>query len=254
MSNICIISLFISVARMIEYNILNSGIFFLALFLGLKHAFDADHLVAVSSLLTRSKSSKRAIALSASWSVGHMVTASILTVILFTFKDSLFEPIFNNIEILVPIMLIIIGILTLAFEYNLLHFHTHEHSNEERTITREHTHLHVHKGKSEHGAMVGIGIIHGLASNDELLLLLTLTFGVNSLFEVLLGVSIFTIGVVAGMVIYSISINFSVNKFGSKRVLRIVNVSIAIISIIYAFWLISGLESVNIFEKLGLSY
>ena len=46
---------------------------------------------------------------------------------------------------------------------------------------------------------MGIGFIHGIASNDELLLLFTLTFGANSLEEILFGVGIFTIGVVAGI-------------------------------------------------------
>ena len=237
---------------MADFNILNYGIFILALLLGMKHSFDADHLVAVSSLLTRSSSTRKAVLLSTSWSIGHMFTAGILTIILFTFKDTLFAVIFSNIEILVPIMLIFIGVLTLAVEYNWVHFHTHTHTDKERTIEKEHTHLHIHSQPHQHSAMMGIGIIHGLASNDELLLLFTLTFGANSLLDILIGVGVFSIGVVFGMIVYSILINYPVNKFGSKRVMHTVNVSIAVMSIAYAVWLIIGLEGINIFEQLGI--
>ena len=117
---------------------------------------------------------------------------------------------------------------------------------------KEHAHLHLHGiSKKEHGAMVGIGIIHGLASNDELLLLFTLTIGIEELSGILLGVVFFTLGVILGMVVYGLSINFPVQKWGQKRVTRVVNVTIASISIIYAIWLLLGLEGLNVFEVLG---
>jgi high-affinity nickel permease len=237
-----------------QITLLSFGIFFLAILLGIKHSLDADHLVAVSALLTRTGNTMQAVKLSISWSLGHMVTATILTIILFTFKDTLFLAIFNNAEILVPLMLIFIGVVALAFEFNIIHFHKHTHSNEDGSIQKDHTHLHAHNSKSEHGAMMGIGFIHGIASNDELLLLFTLTFGANSLEEILLSVGVFTIGVIFGMVAYSYSLNWSVNKFESRNVMKTVNVMIALLSIGYAFWLLYGLEGLNVIESLGVKF
>jgi len=221
-----------------------------AIILGIKHSFDADHLVAVSGMLTNSQT-RRTATLSISWALGHMITASILTIILYTFRESILKTFLDNLEILVPIMLIIIAFFTLAWEFDLVHYHRHKHQHENMNQEKEHTHLHLHgRSKKEHGAMVGIGIIHGLASNDELLLLFTLTIGIEELSRILLGVVFFTIGVILGMVAYGMSINYPVQKWGQKQVTRVVNVTIASISVMYAIWLLLGLEGLNVFEVL----
>ncbi|MHA2245781.1 MAG: HoxN/HupN/NixA family nickel/cobalt transporter [Candidatus Hodarchaeales archaeon] len=234
--------------------VLTIGLLIFAIILGVKHSFDADHLVAVSGLLSNAKSTKRTAFLSLSWALGHMITASILTIILYTFRETILKTLLSNLELLVPIMLIIIAILTLAWEFDLLHYHRHEHQLENTDQTTEHGHFHIHisgTSKKEHGTMVGIGIIHGIASNDELLLLFTLTIGIEELSSILLGVLFFTVGVIAGMVIYGLSINYPVQKWGQKKVTRTVNVTIASLSIFYAIWLLLGLEGLNIFEVLS---
>ena len=223
------------------------GLWFLAILLGLKHSFDADHLVAVTGVLSNAPSTRYTTKLSISWALGHMLTASLLTIILFSFKETLLEEILSNAELLVPFMLIAIALLTLAWEFDLLHFHRHEHSQAEIDESKEHTHLHLHFPKlNEHGTMVGIGIIHGLASNDELLLLFTLTLGITELWAILVGVMFFTTGVIGGMVTYGWLINFPNKRWGEKRVTRVVNVTIASVTLAYAAWLLIGLEGLNI--------
>ncbi|MHA1977566.1 MAG: urease accessory protein UreH domain-containing protein [Candidatus Hodarchaeales archaeon] len=225
------------------------GLWTFAILLGIKHSFDADHLVAVTSVLSNAPNTKYTTKLSISWALGHMVTASLLTIILFSFKETLLKEILANAELLVPFMLIGIALVTLAWEFDLLHFHRHEHSQAEES--KEHTHLHLHFPKlNEHGTMVGIGIIHGLASNDELLLLFTLTLGINELWAILVGVMFFTIGVIGGMVTYGWLINFPNKRWGEKRVTRVVNISIAVVTLAYATWLLLGLEGINIVEFL----
>ena len=64
----------------------------LALALGFKHSYDADHLVAVSNLLVRSHDLRRTALMSVSWALGHMLTASGITVILFVFRETLLRP------------------------------------------------------------------------------------------------------------------------------------------------------------------
>ncbi|MHA1991317.1 MAG: hypothetical protein ACW98A_10175 [Candidatus Hodarchaeales archaeon] len=236
--------------------LLTFSLFAFALILGIKHSFDADHLVAVSSLLTRSPTIKNTTGLSISWALGHMATASIITIILFTFKETLFKDFLANLDILVPVMLIFIAILTIAFEFNLIHFHRHKHTDNDTNIEKEHTHIHTHilgSKRKDHSAMIGIGFIHGIASNDELLLLLTLTFGFQDLTGILMGVGVFTLGVIIGMIAYAISINYPIQKWGTKRVTRTVNLSIAGISMFYAIWLLAGIDGLNIFEMFSLN-
>ena len=227
------------------------SLFGLAFILGIKHSFDADHLVAVSGLLTKAPSLKRTSMLSVTWAIGHMITATILTIILFTFKDTIFKAFFSNFDILVPLMLIFIALVTLAFEFELIHRHKHSHRFPGTDIEKEHTHTHTHilgSNKKDHSAMVGIGFIHGIASNDELLVLFTFTFAFEDLGTILIGVFIFSIGVILGMIGYGLSVNYPMRKWGTKRVSRVVNVTIATLSLVYAGWLLAGLNGINLLE------
>ena len=53
-------------------------------------------------------------------------------------------------------------------------------TEETKTEVFDHSHINFLEYKGDHAAISGIGILHGLASNDELLLLLTLTLGFSS--------------------------------------------------------------------------
>ena len=269
--------------QMLENEFLILG---LAILLGIKHSFDADHLMAVSSLLMNSESRKHTVTMSISWSLGHMVTASILTLILFIFRETLLKDLLDNMEFLVGIMLIVIGLVTLAVEFNLISFHKHSHKqsapiNSENkntemqesadpTATVTHTHNHIHTKKSfigdtqkshhthshqhvvqpqkKHGIMILIGIVQGIASNDELLLLLTLTLGIQQLPILLLSVAMFSLGVVIGMIFYGLTIHYPMEKWGKEKVSRIGNVLLASLSIFYAVWIFLGKDGLNIFN------
>lgn len=239
-------------------------ILIIAIFLGIKHSFDVDHLVAVSNLLISSKNLKKAASLSFSWALGHMFTATLITIILFIFRDSIFSVLFENIELIIPFMLITISLITLAIEFNILQFHKHEeqsdkkfHKHEEQNEKKIHDQeqlatKHMHglelTDQKKHKIIAGIGIIQGIASNDELLILLTITLGFLDLNFILIGVFFFTIGVVIGMIAYTILLNYPINKFGKKRVTRIANIVVALISIVYSIWLLTGLGGLNFFE------
>ncbi len=236
----------------------------LAIALGIKHSLDADHVVAISSILTRSGSIKRTSTLSTAWAMGHMLTASIITFILYSFKEVFLKPLLSNFEIIVAIMLIIIGVFTLLWEFDVIRFgkHSHGHKHEDGTVHHheqdvseetpvvedfEHGHIQVISYGKEHSTMSLIGVVHGLASNDELLLLLTLTLGFRDFFWILIGVLIFTIGVVIGMVGYGVFLNYPLLRLGRDRVVRIVNVTIALASIAYALYIFAGGETINLF-------
>ncbi len=188
----------------------------LALMLGLKHSYDADHIIAVSNILRKAPSVKSAAKISLSWAMGHMITAAIVTIIIFVLKDNVLKPVLDHFEIVVGIMLIAIGLISLKDSF-ALHSHTHTHSG----ITHSHPHLHLkNENKHAHKHMFGIGIIHGLASNDELLILLTASLGITSLGGILLGVGIFSIGVVLGMTLFACLFSYSIlrlNTIGLHR-------------------------------------
>lgn len=86
-------------------------------FLGIKHSFDVDHIVAVSSFFLHSYKFSKIVKLSIMWALGHTLTAGIITVIIFYINDFFLQDILSNFEVIVSIMLIFIGFLTLLWEF-----------------------------------------------------------------------------------------------------------------------------------------
>jgi hypothetical protein len=229
----------------------------LAFTLGIKHAYDADHLVAVSNFLTRAKGIRETIRMTISWAMGHMLTASILTITIFFFatQSALITSILSQFEILVAIMLIFIGTLGILFEVPIVHKHYHRHLDGK-------IHLHIHKHRFGglggftkkthlHHPLLGIGIIHGIASNDELFVLFVLGLGVGSLNLLLGGVAIFTIGVFLGMILFGILISLPLLKYGVKKVQFAVNLTSGSLSILYGCLILIGLGGFNPFELMA---
>lgn len=98
--------------------------------------------------------------------------------------------------------------------------------------------------------MFSIGIVHGIASNDELLYLLLISLSAATLGGLLLGVAVFSVGVVSGMMLFSVSLNYPIVRWGSRPVRRVVNTVVAILSIAYAALLFAGFEGFNPFPFL----
>lgn len=210
----------------------------LALFLGIKHSFDADHLIAVSNLLSRSQSLQSSVKMSLHWAAGHMLTAAAITALLFVFKDEFLSLVLGKMELLVALMLIVLGALSI-YKSGIFHAHRHTHDG----IQHVHWHLHTAGGREGHSHrhMFGIGVMHGLASNDELLLLLTASLGLSTLAEMIFGVAIFSLGVVIGMVAFSLLFTYSLLKMESARLSQAINLTVGCISVVYGAMMLFGL-------------
>src|SRR2546425_853505 len=116
----------------------------LALALGFKHSYDADHLVAVSNFIARSPNLRKTAFMSVSWAAGHRVTAWIITVILFVSRDVFFRSILTPLESTVAVMLIVLGGLSLAWEFEILPKSGHApRPRHDEAPEPEHEHVHV---------------------------------------------------------------------------------------------------------------
>ncbi len=246
------------------------GLLFLAFLLGVKHSVDADHLVAVSSILTRSTKIARTIKLSTSWALGHMITAGIITYLLYLSKDYFFNRYLGHFESVVALMLIGIGSITILWEFNVLRFgkHSHGHIHDDiekpsnENVHDDHIHIqdlentsdeivdlnhgHILGTKNDIQAIAGIGVIHGLASNDELLILLTLTLGLGDFLIIFIGLTIFSLGVVVGMISWGSLLNAPVLKMKKDKIAKSISITVAILAIIYGFYSLFGGEGINL--------
>ena len=203
----------------------------LALLLGFKHSYDADHIIAVANVLRKTSTLASAVRISISWAVGHMVTATVVTILLYAFRESILRTVLANFDKAVGIMLIVLGLFSLKDMFNS-HSHTHKHGN----IKHAHPHAHSNEGnihKHAHKHMFGIGIIHGLASNDELLILFAASLGLTTLPGILLGVAIFSAGVVLGMVLFALVFSYPLLKARSEFFYRLITIVTGAASVAY---------------------
>ena len=218
----------------------------LALFMGIKHAFDADHIIVVSNFLSKSKRLDESLNISLSWGVGHMLTAGIITTFIFYNRNSIpVIMLLENFEIIIALIMIVMGIISLTIGIPLQHKHEHNHDG----VKHEHVHTHrvggfINKDIKSHHASFGVGIIHGLANNDELFIVLILGLGIGSITTLLGALVLFSTGVVLGMIAFSIVL-FRFSNVFTNNIKLIINYGFGISAIIYGLYLlnvITGLE------------
>ena len=223
----------------------------LAFIMGIKHAFDADHILVVSNFLSRTKRLDESLNISLNWGVGHMLTAGIITLIIFYNVNS--RPVvmlLENFEIIIASIMVVMGIISLTIGIPLQHKHEHNHDG----IKHEHVHTHrvggfIKKDLKAHHASFGVGIIHGLASNDELFIVLILGLGIGSVTTLLGALFLFSTGVVLGMMLFSILLLKSSNVL-TKNFKLILNYGFGISAIIYGLYLFSINTGLEIFQHL----
>lgn len=215
-------------------------LFLLAIILGIKHAFDPDHIVAVSTYIVKSKSIAQTLKMSMSWALGHMTTAGIVTLLIYTYRDFFLTRVLVYFETIVGVMLVLLGFASILSYKGIRLFHGHGHN----TSTEGHAHVHIHdEGKTHthyHRHMFGIGIVHGLASNDELIILFTASLGVASLMGLITYVAIYSIGVVAGMVVFGSILSYPLLKAKKETVTKRAMLIFGIISVIYGAFIVKA--------------
>jgi hypothetical protein len=154
----------------------------LGLVFGLKHALDADHLAAVSTIVSERRSLLGSSLIGALWGVGHTISLLVAGIAVIALHVQIGERTALALEFCVAVMLIGLGASAL---YKLVrggrvHLHVHAHGG------RVHLHPHLHDGAPEphphthHGVRLSlrplvIGMVHGLAGSAALMLVVLTT-------------------------------------------------------------------------------
>lgn len=178
--------------------------------LGIKHAVEPDHIIAVTTIASKSKNLWQSSLTGLFWGIGHTMTILAVGLVLIIFKNQI-PPIWAmSLEFCVGIMLVYLGIATLlAYKHKKVHFHGHEHES------KQHKHFHSHKedrGYSHNHAHHNshsasfvksfiIGSIHGLAGSAAVVVLTMST--VKSVYEGTIYIIVFGLGTVFGMLFFT---------------------------------------------------
>jgi high-affinity nickel permease len=176
--------------------------------LGLRHALDADHIAAVSTIVSESRSIWRSSLVGTSWGLGH--TAALLTagIAVIGLKLTIPASVAHSTETGVAIMLILLGARAVQTALRGWKIHRHAHSHDGGA----HSHFHVHgPGTDEahqhrHVLAVGarpflVGLVHGFAGSAGLMILVLST--ITSVFAGFAYIIVFGLGSTAGMLLMS---------------------------------------------------
>jgi ABC-type nickel/cobalt efflux system permease component RcnA len=183
------------------------GVLLIGLFSGLWHALDADHLAAVSTIVSERKKLLSSMLVGSVWGIGHTLSLLIggIAVIVLRLQIGKYE---KALEFCVALMLIGLGINVLVklLRGGKIHLHKHVHGE------RMHTHPHLHAGLSDpegshHGLKLSlrpllIGMMHGLAGSAALIL--AVIANIKSVPLQFATIAIFGIGSIGGMALMSL--------------------------------------------------
>lgn len=120
-----------------------SGLAIIALgfFLGMRHATDPDHVIAVSTIVSRERSMVKAGLIGALWGLGHTVTIAIVGAAIILFGLVIPPRVGLTMEFSVGLMLILLGVLNLTGAMKWL---AERLSPTHSEVTGEHSHVHAH--------------------------------------------------------------------------------------------------------------
>jgi hypothetical protein len=203
--------------------------------MGMRHATDPDHVIAVSTIVSRERSLPKAALIGILWGCGHTITIVAVGAGIILFGLAIPARVGLTMEFSVGLMLVLLGVLNLTGAMKWItqkfspahpkvsgeHAHLHEHNS--------HLHLHWHShgpGIEHHAASLTpparmrapfarlgvfhtlrpllVGIVHGLAGSAAVALLVLST--IREPKWAVLYLLIFGAGTIAGMMLITVAI------------------------------------------------
>ena len=213
--------------------------------LGMRHATDPDHVVAVTTIVSRHRSTSNAALIGALWGLGHTLTILVVGTGIILLGWVIPPRVGLSLEFSVGVMLIVLGALNLtgvltritesvtpaAGDPHTLHVHAHPHGD------YVHTHAHRHEPESHPHAPdqtplarldrrlgtlgvyqavrpLVVGVVHGLAGSAAVALLVLAPIG-NTAWSVLY-LLVFGLGTIVGMMLITAGIAWPVAHAGAR--------------------------------------
>src|SRR5579863_6255169 len=125
------------------------SIIVLGFFLGMRHATDPDHVIAVTTIVSRQRSIRHAALIGALWGVGHTITILVVGSSIILFGIVIPARVGLTMELSVGLMLILLGILNLTgimrwvtatFTPTQIRQHSHAHGHGDFVHSHPHGH------------------------------------------------------------------------------------------------------------------
>jgi len=231
------------VTKLLQYDPTGTGmltllsIIAIGFFLGMRHATDPDHVIAVTTIVTRQRKLSRAALVGAFWGLGHTLTIFAVGGAIILFNVVIPARIGLSMELSVGIMLIVLGIWNVASFWHAIpppvEVHSHPHNHDGLVHSHEHTHaVDVHAHPHPHTQLLAldqrfgkagsyqllrpllVGIVHGLAGSAAVALLILAS--IQNARWAIAYLLVFGLGTIAGMMVITMSLASTFHFVGIK--------------------------------------
>jgi ABC-type nickel/cobalt efflux system permease component RcnA len=249
------------------------SIIVLGFFLGMRHATDPDHVIAVTTIVSRQGSIRHAALIGVLWGLGHTITILVVGSAIILFGIVIPPRLGLTMELSVGLMLILLGILNLSgimrwiaetFTPSLEGNHSHSHGHGDYVHSHPHSHDPEKHGHAEHATPVGwmdgvfgklglyqvvrplvVGIVHGLAGSAAVALLVLTTIRVPS--WAVLYLLVFGLGTVVGMMLITaaIAVPFAYSKSRFVRLNRGLALVSGLVSLAFGLFIVYQMGFIN---------
>jgi high-affinity nickel permease len=216
----------------------------LGFLLGMRHATDADHVVAVATIVSRERSLTMAARIGALWGLGHSLTIVLVGAPIVLLNWAVPPRIGLTMELSVGVMLILLGTLNITGVLHAAGAASHAHAADpsrlawlNRTVGRRGPFLFLRP--------LLVGIVHGLAGSAAVALLV-----LTAIREPVWAVAylvVFGVGTVAGMVLVTtvIALPFASAGAGVERTHRRLQVATGLLSVAFGCFIAYKIGSVG---------
>jgi high-affinity nickel permease len=215
-------------------------------FLGMRHATDPDHVIAVTTIVSNQRNIVRSALIGAFWGVGHTVTIFVVGAGIILFNLVIPVRLGLSMELSVAVMLIILGVANVAGFLRSMPVssipardkagvvHSHSHSHGDYIHSHPHSHLpEFHPHSPDHTPLTWldhafgrsglyqylrpfvIGVVHGLAGSAAVALLVLTT--IRNVHWAIAYLLIFGVGTIAGMMLITMSLASAFTIAGRGR-------------------------------------
>jgi len=242
-------------------------------FLGMRHATDPDHVIAVTTIVSRQRNIKHAALIGVLWGVGHTITIFIVGAAIILFGLAIPPRVGLTMELSVGLMLILLGILNLSgvirwvtekWTPSLKTAHSHPHVHGDYIHSHSHGHAPEIHGHAEDATPVSwmdrafgklglyqvlrplaVGLVHGLAGSAAVALLVLTT--IRTPVAALAYLLVFGIGTIAGMMLITavIAMPFTFSQARFTRLNKSLGMASGVISLCFGLFIVYQMGFVN---------